>query len=87
MDITYDPTKSAANLEKRGFSFEAAAGFDFSTANIAMDTRHEYPEPRFQALGFVGKRLYVLVFTPTPTGIRVISMRKANSREQKRYEP
>ncbi|MCW9733807.1 hypothetical protein L5B97_10105 [Avibacterium sp. 20-15] len=31
-------------------------------------------------------RLHILVFTPIKTGIRVISFRKANAREVKKYE-
>ena len=48
--------------------------------------RHPYPEPRYQALGYMGERLHMLVFTPQAEGIRVISFRKANQREVKHYE-
>lgn len=86
MKISFDPAKNASNIEKHGVSFEAVAGFDFSTALIAQDTRHEYGEVRFVAYGMVSNRLHALVFVETPNGIRVISFRKANSREVRRYE-
>lgn len=86
MQITYDPNKSAANIEQRGLSFECARDFDFSTALIIEDLRHPYPEPRYQALGYMGERLHMLVFTPQTEGVRVISFRKANQREVKHYE-
>ena len=35
--------------------------------------------------GLIGARLYVLVFTLRETAVRIISLRKANSREVKRY--
>ncbi len=86
MDITFDPAKNARNIAERGLSFARAAAFDFTTALIRQDTRQTYPEPRFVALGFLEGRLHVLCFTPLSGGIRVISFRKANTREIKRYE-
>ena len=43
-------------------------------------------EMRYLALGLLKTRLHVLVFTETESGIRVISLRKANKREILRYE-
>lgn len=86
MQITYDPAKNATNIEQRGLGFEQVASFDFSTAMIVEGQRHAYSEPRFQALGLLGQRLHMLVFTPVAGGIRVISFRKANRREVRRYE-
>jgi uncharacterized protein len=60
-----------------------AANFDFSTAGVVEDRRSNYPERRFVALGYIGRRLHVLCFTPIVDGIRVISLRKANTREVK----
>ena len=86
MDITFDPAKNARNIAERGLSFARAAEFDFTTALIGQDTRQTYPEPRFVALGFLEGRPHVLCFKPLSGGIRVISFRKANTREIKRYE-
>lgn len=86
MEITYDPTKNASNIELRGLSFERAADFDFQTAIFWIDTRKTYPEVRISALGLLTGRLHAMVFTETTNGIRVISFRKANKREVKRYE-
>lgn len=86
MDISFDPVKSARNAAERGLPFDLAAEFDFQTAVIEEDTRRAYPERRFVALGWRDERLHVLCFTPTPGGIRVISFRKANAREERRYE-
>jgi len=38
------------------------------------------------AVGFLDGRLHVLCFTPAENGIRVISFRKANTREVKDFE-
>lgn len=86
MKISFDPTKNAQNLAQGRPSFDAVAGFDFVTAQVAVDDRKEYGEVRYIAYGRVGARLHALVFTPTADGIRVISFRKANKREVARYE-
>lgn len=81
MDILYDPVKSARNIETRDLSFDRAAEFDFVTAKLWQDTRHDDPETRYVALGYLDDRLHVLVFSECVAGIRVISFRKANMRE------
>lgn len=86
MGIEFDPANSERNRVERGFGFETAADFAFETALIWPDTRFGYPEPRYSALGLVKSRVHALVFSETATGIRVISFRKANAREVKRYE-
>jgi len=86
MEITYDPKKNERNIELRGLSFELARQFDFTKALIIEDERRDYSERRFQAFGPIYSRLHVLVFTPTGVGLRVISLRRANRREVKRYE-
>ena len=86
MDIAFDLAKNERNIAERGLSFERAGEFDFETAVIWKDGRKPYPETRFVALGFLDARLHVLCFSPVPGGIRVISFRKANTRERKDYE-
>ncbi|MFN7096907.1 MAG: BrnT family toxin [Gammaproteobacteria bacterium] len=86
MEITFDPCKSNKNIVARGLSFERAVDFDWETAIYIEDDRITYPERRFIALGFLEQRLHVICFTPIKNGIRVISFRKSNSREIKRYE-
>lgn len=81
MIIEFDPTKSAKNIAERGLSFERAVDFDFETAKVWQDTRVEYPESRYVAIGYLDSRLHVLVFCETTSGIRIISFRKANKRE------
>ncbi len=51
-----------------------------------MDDRKDYGETRYRAIGFLEERLHALVFTETQVGIRVISFRKANQREERLYE-
>ncbi|WP_084621532.1 BrnT family toxin [Luteibacter yeojuensis] len=86
MEIWYDEAKQGRNIRERGLSFERVAQFDFSSALVQSDTRADYGEERLVALGLLGERVHVVVFAPKPSGIRVISFRKANKREVRRYE-
>jgi len=85
MDVTFDPDKSARNQLERGLSFEMAADFDFETATFVRDERRDYGEERMVAIGYFERRLHVLCFLDLPAGIRVISFRKANEREGRKY--
>lgn len=86
MEIHYDPAKNVRNITERGLSFDRVADFDFETAKICEDVRKPYPERRFVAVGWLDARLHVLCFSLVSGGIRVISFRKANPREQRTYE-
>ena len=83
--IGFDPAKNATNIASRGLPFELVEQMEWATALIQEDTRKAYGERRFQVLGFIGERLHALVFTPREGKVHVISLRKANSREVKRY--
>ena len=83
--ISFDPAKNERNIRNRGLSFESAAEFDFEGALYAVDERHDYGETRYIAVGMLDIRLHVLCFAEAVEGIRVISLRKANAREVKRY--
>jgi len=84
--MSFDPAKNERNIAERGLSFDLAAEFEWADALIVQDDRRDYGEPRFQAPGYIGERLHVLVFTPRGQALHVISLRKANLREVKRYE-
>lgn len=86
MLIEFDPAKSQKNAAERQLPFDLVGGFDWDAAIVVEDTRTAYPERRFEAVGPIGERLHVVVFAAIPGGIRVISFRKANAREENRYE-
>jgi hypothetical protein len=86
MHLEFDAAKNEANIRHRGLSFELVEGFDFEAAIIWQDVRKAYPEARFSAFGLLDSWVHSLVFTDAKKGIRVISFRKANKREVKRYE-
>ena len=85
MEISYDPAKNVANVERRGLSFDQVAELDWSSAVITEDTRKAYGERRYRVFGYIQERLYAVVFTPRGTAVHVISFRKANSREVRQH--
>jgi len=78
--------KRAANRTVHGIDFTTAERFGWDTATVAPDARHNYGEDRFVALGRIDARIHVLVFTLRGGLVRIISLRKANRREVRRYE-
>ena len=85
MRVTFDTAKSERNETERGLPFHLANAFDWSTALVMQDTRRDYGESRFQAIGFIEQHLHVLVFTPRTDALHVISLRRANWRERSRH--
>lgn len=83
--LLWDEAKRAANLAKHGVDFVVLGDFDWSAANIFEDRRRPYGEARFVAHGVIGGRLHAVVFTPRDDLLRIVSLRKANSREIRAY--
>ncbi|CAK0767321.1 conserved hypothetical protein [uncultured Gammaproteobacteria bacterium] len=83
--IIWDETKRAVNLAKHGVDFADVAAFEWGTAMTELDDRADYQEARFVSLGFIGQRLHVMIWTNRDGGQRIISLRKANPRETRRY--
>jgi len=86
MYYEWDENKRAANKAKHGVDFADAERFDWQTAIEVTDSRVPYGEERFIALGHLGKRLHVLIYTRRRGVIRLISLRRANKRERDYYE-
>jgi uncharacterized DUF497 family protein len=85
MKITCDPAKRAATLIEREIDF-LDAGHVFAGRTLTVqDTRRAYGEARFQTVGFLAGRMVMVVWTPRDETRHVISMRKCNAKERKRY--
>jgi uncharacterized DUF497 family protein len=83
----WSPDKSDRCLADRGFDFEYAVNAFLDPGRIVtIDMRHDYGETRYQLLGAIRTRVYVVIFTVRSGVIRIISARKANQRERMRYE-
>ena len=85
MKFEWDNKKNSANLEKHKFSFEDAELIFKNQTLTFLDNRRDYGEIRFITLGSLMGRIVVLVHTNRGDRVRIISMRKANEREQKIY--
>ncbi len=81
----WNPAKRASNIAKHGVDFAAVEGFEWETATVAADTRQHYGEVRLGAVGVIGTRVNVLLFTLRRPVVWVISLRKANMKEATRY--
>ena len=84
--FVWDEAKRLFNLSHHGVDFTSISRFDWDSALIWQDRRRDYGEPRFLAIGRIGVRVHVVVYTPREHQVRIISLRKANRRETKRYE-
>jgi hypothetical protein len=85
--IRFDPSKRQWTLEQRGLDFlDAESVFAGPTIEFP-DRRRDYGEVRIVCIGLLRGRAVILVYTER-NGIRhIISMRKANEREQRRFLP
>jgi uncharacterized DUF497 family protein len=84
--LVFDPAKDAVNRAKHGVSLEMAARISWDWVLAIPDLRIDYGEPRQIGYGPIGARLYCVVFVDRGETRRIISLRKANSREVARYE-
>lgn len=86
----WDETKAESNERKHGVTFEDARGvFDDPNAILEQD-RIVDGEARWIALGIVNGESVIVVAhsveeTPTEETIRIISARRANREERRRY--
>ncbi|MGD9888148.1 MAG: BrnT family toxin [Halothiobacillaceae bacterium] len=87
MKFEWDEAKSETCFRERGFDFAYAAHAFFDPNRIVRaDTRHSYGEDRYQLMGKIEQRLFVIAYTPRPGALRIISARKANQRETRHYD-
>ena len=84
--IEWSEKKNKSNLIKHGLSFEDVQSVFDGDCVTVEDNRFDYGELRFITLGSLEGRIVVIAHTPRGENTRIISMRKANSREQKIYQ-
>ena len=86
MQAEWDEEKCRANLQKHGLSFEDAWQVFTGDTITIPDERHDYGEDRLITLGRLEGRVVVVVHVARLGNTRIISMRKANAREQEIYQ-
>lgn len=86
MEFEWDEAKSERCHRERGFPFaDMLPAFSDPGRMVELDSRYEYGEERHCLYGRIEDRLFVVAHTVRGETIRIISARKANKREQKRY--
>jgi uncharacterized DUF497 family protein len=83
--LPFNPLKDEVNIAKRGVSLARAA--DLEILAVLEDVRFDYGERRYRAWGMIDGRPHCLAFTVADGAIRPISLRRAHSKEMKRYVP
>jgi hypothetical protein len=86
MNLEWDDAKRTKTLAERGLDFGDVASVDWSLALTAEVARTDYAETRFVTMAPIAGRLCVFAWCWRGDALRVISLRKANDREGKRYE-
>ncbi|MDQ0392894.1 BrnT family toxin [Labrys monachus] len=82
---SFDPQKDLLNQRNHGISLSAAEHFDWETALIEEDRDEAYGEYRGRAIGCIGDRLFVYVYTTRGDEERAISLRHATRQEIRHY--
>lgn len=77
----WDENKRLKNLANHGVDFRDLEGLGWEAALVFEDRRKDYGETRLIAMAPLGARLHVVVYVERGGEGRIISARKANSRE------
>jgi uncharacterized DUF497 family protein len=86
MEFEWDEAKCRSNLEKHNLSFEDAHLVFAGDTLTIPDLRRPYGENRLITMGSLRGRVVIVVHVPRSDKTRIISMRKANVREQRIYQ-
>jgi len=87
MEFDWHPAKCARNIVERGIDFaDVLVAFVDPDRRVVEDTRKDYGETRYNMLAKVEGRVFHLTYTERGEVTWIISARKANTREQRRYE-
>lgn len=87
MEFEWNRNKAALNLQKHQVPFEYATRIFLDPGRLDLvDDRRDYGEERRLVLGRIEGRVFAVSYTPRNETLRLISARKANEREIKRYE-
>lgn len=82
----WDEEKRLSNIKERGVDFRDAALIFESPVIVKEDTREDYGEERFRALGRVDNYYYVVAYTWRGSTCRIISAWRVDEDGRKRYE-
>jgi uncharacterized DUF497 family protein len=85
MEFEWDSVKNQRNIEKHGIDFmDAVRIFERPTLTV-VDNRRNYGEKRIAAMGTIEDVILYVVYTVRDGIWHIISARRANRRERKKY--
>jgi len=85
MDSEWDAEKNGRNISERGIDFAWAVDIFDGPVIERIDTRWDYGETRWIAIGAVDGLELVVVYTWRGSRRRIISARRVHDRERERY--
>jgi uncharacterized DUF497 family protein len=85
MSFEWDESKRRRNLRSHQVDFPDIFPLFDGDFLERIDDRRDYGETRIRCLGEVNGRVYVVIYTWRGGNRRLISVRKANGREQREY--
>jgi hypothetical protein len=87
MRFEWDEEKNATNIRKHNIDFVDVPTIFNGPMVVALDEREDYREDRWIGIGFLRNIVAVVVFVELRQDtVRIISARKANKYERKRFE-
>ena len=87
MQFEWDEAKNEANVRKHGIDFADVSVVFLRPILTKLDDRTDYGEDRWITIGLLNSIIAVIVWTERQQDvIRIISARRANKYERKRYE-
>jgi uncharacterized DUF497 family protein len=87
MGPKFDPERYAANIVKHGLSLVEGEGVLNDPLGLTVEDGSSAGEPRWITVGMsAGGEILVVVWTEREDGERLISVRRATTKEQKVYE-
>ncbi len=85
-EFEWDDEKARQNHAKHGVTFQSAReAFDDPFLFEEIDRREDYGEERRSAVGMVESHLITVAFTIRNDRIRIISARRAQPRDRRKY--
>ena len=82
-EYEWDEAKRLSNIAKHRIDFTAVNQFEWETASRKASDRQG--ESRIAATGYIGDRLYMVIYTMRDDRRRIISLRRASRQEEREY--
>ena len=83
MQYEWDSLKRQTNREKHHVDFTEIESFEWDSAVVQREERRS--EVRYRAIGYIGDRLHVVIYTLRGGTFRIISLWRAGRKDRRLY--